>query len=80
MEKDRPIRSQPPRLDEQEVIRLLAELEKISTSVNEIARHINGTNPPNHIEDALKLALHDLADLRICCLRAIGHEPHPNED
>ncbi len=80
MEKHRPIRSQLSPLDRQEVARVLAELDKISTGVNEIARHLNGTHPPKRIENALELALRDLAEMRICCLRAIGQERPPSED
>lgn len=80
MEKDRPIRSQSSHLDRQEVVRVLAELDKISTGINQIARHLNGTHPPKNIENALELALRDLAELRMSCLQAIGQERHPDEE
>lgn len=69
------VRLQPNRLDRREVARVLAELGKIGSNVNQIAYHLNAGRPAARIENALDLALRDLAELRIACLQAIGMEP-----
>jgi Mobilization protein NikA len=69
------VRLQPSRLDRQEVARVLAELGKIGSNVNQIAYHLNAGRPANRIEDSLELALRDLSELRTACLQAIGMEP-----
>ena len=69
------IRLQPSRIDRQEVARLLAELGKIGSNVNQIAYHLNAGRPPERVHDSIELALRDLAELRIACLQAIGMEP-----
>jgi len=69
------IRLQPSRLDRQEVARVLAELGKIGSNVNQIAYHMNAGRPPERVHDSIELALRDLAELRIACLQAIGMEP-----
>ena len=69
------VRLQPSRLDRQEVARVLAELGKIGSNVNQIAYHVNAGRPPERVHDSIELALRDLAELRIACLQAIGMEP-----
>lgn len=69
------IRLQPSRIDRQEVARLLAELGKIGSNVNQIAYHLNAGRPPERVRDSIELAMRDLAELRIACLQAIGMEP-----
>ncbi len=69
------VRLQPSRLDRQEVARVLAELGKIGSNVNQIAYHLNAGRPPERVHDSIELALRDLAELRIACLQAIGMEP-----
>ena len=69
------IRLQPSRLDRQEVARVLAELGKIGSNVNQIAYHLNAGRPPERVHDSIELALRDLAELRTACLQAIGMEP-----
>lgn len=69
------IRLQPSRIDRQEVARVLAELGKIGSNVNQIAFHLNAGRPPDRVHNSLELALRDLAELRTACLQAIGQEP-----
>jgi Mobilization protein NikA len=63
------------RIDRQHVARVLAELGKIGSNVNQIAFHLNAGRPPERVHNALELALRDLAELRLACLQAIGMEP-----
>jgi len=69
------VRLQPSRIDRREVARVLAELGKIGSNVNQIAYHLNAGRPPERVHDSIELALRDLAELRIACLQAIGMEP-----
>lgn len=63
------------RIDRQHVGRVLGELGKIGSNVNQIAYHLNAGRPPERVYNALELALRDLAELRLACLQAIGMEP-----
>jgi hypothetical protein len=63
------------RIDRLELARLLAELGKIGSNVNQIAHHVNAGRPPERVYNAIELALRDLAELRLACLQAIGMEP-----
>lgn len=63
------------RIDRQHVARVLAELGKIGSNVNQIAYHLNAGRPASRIEDSLEMALRDLSELRTACLQAIGMEP-----
>jgi len=69
------VRLQPSRIDRQYVARVLAELGKVGSNVNQIAYHMNAGRPPERVYNSLELALRDLAELRIACLQAIGMEP-----
>ena len=63
------------RIDRKQVARVLAELGKIGSNVNQIAYHLNAGRPPERVYNALELALRDLGELRLACLQAIGMEP-----
>ena len=69
------IRLPHSRVDRQHVARLLAELGKIGSNVNQIAYHLNSGRPPERVYNTLELALRDLGELRLACLQAIGMEP-----
>ncbi len=70
------IRLQPSRIDRLAVARLLGQLGKIGSNINQIAYHLNTGRPGTSIEGSLEYALRDLAELRIACLQALGVEPH----
>lgn len=60
-----------PTVEHREVARLLAELGKIGSNINQLARHANaGRFQSNSIE----LAMRELLVLRSACLKALGHE------
>jgi hypothetical protein len=69
------IRLPHSRIDRRELARVLAELGKIGSNVNQIAYHLNAGRPPARVYNALELALRDLGELRLACLQAIGMEP-----
>jgi hypothetical protein len=66
-----------PSADLQAVARLLGELGKIGSNLNQIAKHANAGRLT---EGLLEVALRDLLELRLACLQALGREPvrdHP---
>jgi len=70
-----------PTVEVQAVARLLGELGKIGSNINQIAKEVNIGRRLR--EDSLEMALRDLAELRLACLQALGREPHrgpPEED
>jgi len=69
------IRSRPSRVDLQAVARLLGQLGKIGSNINQIAYHLNAGRPGDRVEGSLEEALRDLSELRIVCLQALGKEP-----
>jgi len=68
-------RLRPSRIDLQAVGRLLGQLGKIGSNINQIAYHLNAGRPGDRVEGSLEEALRDLAELRIVCLQALGKEP-----
>lgn len=61
-----------PTINHQAVARLLAQLGKIGSNLNQLARQANtGRYPTESLEEALR----DLAELRLACLQALGREP-----
>jgi len=66
-----------PSVDLQAVARLLGQLGKIGSNINQIAKHANAGRLQ---ENVLEVALRDLMELRLACLQALGREPdrdHP---
>jgi Bacterial mobilisation protein (MobC) len=78
------VRSRPSRVDLQAVARLLGQLGKIGSNINQIAYHLNAGRPGDRVEGSLEEALRDLSELRIVCLQALGKEPRrgasPNDE
>lgn len=59
-----------PTVEHREVARLLAEIGKIGSNINQLAKHANaGRYQANSIE----LALRELLALRAACMKALGH-------
>ena len=63
------------RIDLQAVARLLGQLGKIGSNINQIAYHLNAGRPGDRVEGRLGDALRDLSELRLVCLQALGKEP-----
>ena len=70
------IRLRPSRIDRLEVSRLLGQLGKIGSNINQIAHHLNSGLPGDRVTDSIEYALRDLAELRMPILQALGVEPH----
>ena len=68
-------RAHPSRIDQQAVARLLGQLGKIGSNINQIAFHLNAGRPGDRVTGALEESLRDLAELRLSCLQALGKEP-----
>ena len=68
-------RLRPSRIDLQAVARLLGQLGKIGSNINQIAFHLNAGRPGDRVEGSLEEALRDLSELRLVCLQALGKEP-----
>ena len=65
-----------PPADVQAVARLLGQLGKIGSNINQIAYHLNAGRPGDRVEGSIDEALRDLSELRLVCLQALGKEPH----
>lgn len=61
-----------PTVNHQAVARLLAQLGKIGSNLNQLARQAHTGRFPT---DSLEEALRELAELRLACLQALGREP-----
>ena len=68
-------RPRASRIEVQAVARLLGQLGKIGSNINQIAYHLNTGRPGDRVEGSLEEALRDLSELRIVCLQALGKEP-----
>jgi hypothetical protein len=64
------------KVDTQAVAKLLAELGKIGSNVNQIAKHLNAGRPGDTVENMLTETLRDLLEMRGVCMRALGLEPN----
>ncbi len=61
-----------PKLEEKIVARVLAELGKIGSNLNQLTRYANlGRTLENSLEETLR----DLREMRLACLQALGREP-----
>lgn len=67
-----PRAARQPSVEVQAVARLLGQLGKIGSNINQLAKHANAGR---YEENSVELALRDLAELRIVCLQALGKEP-----
>lgn len=61
-----------PTVNHQAVARLLAQLGKIGSNLNQLARQAHTGRYPT---DSLEEALRELSELRLACLQALGREP-----
>jgi hypothetical protein len=68
-------RLRPSRIEVKAIARLLGQLGKIGSNINQIAYHLNAGRPGDRVEGSLEAALRDLSELRLVCLQALGKEP-----
>jgi hypothetical protein len=67
-----PRRRRRPAVDQVAVAKLLGELGKIGSNINQLAHYAHlGRFQSNNID----VALRDLMELRLACLQALGREP-----
>jgi Mobilization protein NikA len=66
------VRLSPSRIEQQAVARLLGQLGKIGSNINQLAHY---AHIGRYQENSIELALRDLGELRIVCLQALGKEP-----
>jgi hypothetical protein len=75
-------KTQPPRavrhpsVDHKAVARLLGQLGKIGSNINQLAHY---AHLGRYQTKSIELALRDLAELRHACLHALGQEPEREE-
>lgn len=73
---------QPPRaarrpsVELQAAARVLAQLGKIGSNINQLAHY---AHLGRYQTDSVEMALRDLSELRIACLKALGQEPNDRE-
>ena len=65
-----------PTVDIQAAARVLAELGKIGSNVNQLAHY---AHLGRFQSDSIEMAMRDLGELRIACLQALGQEPNDPE-
>ena len=63
------------RVDLEAVARLLGQLGKIGSNINQYVKSRNMGRESDNLDLAMEAALRDLAELRIVCLQALGKEP-----
>lgn len=61
-----------PTVSHQAVARLLGQLGKIGSNINQLAHY---AHLGRYQENSIEMALRDLAELRLACLQALGREP-----
>lgn len=68
-----PRASRKPAINREMTARVLAELGKIGSNVNQIARSLNTKSGvhPEHLDEALKA----ISDMRTSCMEALGRKP-----
>lgn len=74
------VRAPRPRTDQRAIARVLGQLGKIGSNINQLAYYAHTGRLQ---EQSIEAALRDLSELRLSCLQALGREPredHPAED
>ena len=64
-----------PAVEVTAVVRLMGELGKIGSTVNQYAKSRNMGRESDSLDLAMEAALRDLLELRHACMQAIGMEP-----
>ena len=65
-----------PTVNHQAVAKLLGQLGRIGTNINQLAKQANAGR---YQENTIELALRELLELRTACLQALGREPDRND-
>ena len=67
-------RPRPSRIEVQAVARLLGQLGKIGSNINQIAYHHNAGRPGDVMEGSVESALAELLEWRTALMQALGYE------
>ena len=70
-----PRATRKPPVNKRELLRLLGQIAKTGTNINQIARAINSGNDPNGLADDIKAAVVDYADMREAVRKVLGLGP-----
>jgi hypothetical protein len=63
-----------PSVDTQLLAKVLAELGKIGSNINQIAYHLNAGRPGDVMDGAIEAALNELVEWRAALMQALGAE------
>jgi hypothetical protein len=63
-----------PTVDEKLLSQLIAELGKVGSNLNQIAKHLSAGRPGDRVQGALGDALRDVSEWRTMLMQAIGEE------
>ena len=63
-----------PSVDTKLLAKVLAELGKIGSNINQIAYHLNAGRPGDVMEGSIEAALNELLEWRMALMQALGYE------
>ena len=63
-----------PSVDTKLLAKVLAELGKIGSNINQIAYHLNAGRPGDVMEGGIEAALNELLEWRMALMQALGYE------
>jgi hypothetical protein len=63
-----------PTVEVKLLAKVLAELGKIGSNINQIAYHLNAGRPGDVMEGSIEAAMHDLMEWRTAIMQALGYE------
>ncbi len=70
-----PRAARKPPIRRQELVRLLGQIGKLGSNVNQIARALNTGDDPYGLVDDMKAASVEVAEMRAAILQALGRSP-----
>jgi hypothetical protein len=68
-----------PDVDTQMLAKVLAELGKIGSNINQIAHHLNAGRPGDAMEGSVDAAMNELLEWRMALMQALGYERNRKE-
>jgi len=68
-----------PSVDTQLLAKVLAELGKIGSNINQIAHHLNAGRPGDVMEGSVDAAMNELLEWRMALMQALGYERNRKE-
>jgi len=68
-----------PDVDTQLLAKVLAELGKIGSNINQIAHHLNAGRPGDVMEGSVDAAMNELLEWRMALMQALGYERNRKE-